>query len=83
MLDNPYYGLLALLRAQRGGGECSVELAWVDLPDGGEARLVDGRGEVLTPDLTACGLTLDEDSAGCACLCMRLDGRLLALCLME
>ena len=56
MTDNPYYRLLALLRAD---------------------------GEEVTLAERAAGLTFGAAQDGARLLCLRLDGGLIGLCLLE
>ena len=80
MTDNPYYQLLALIRAQQA----------VDRPQFFTARLqqlsppvfVIGDTQV-TPQLIPAGMVLEQADLQAAFLCLWLEGQVLLLCRLE
>lgn len=82
MTDNPYYRLLALLRRQSGAQMPLFALAGVELQDDGRV-LLRADGEEVTLAERAAGLTFGAAQDGARLLCLRLDGGLIGLCLLE
>ena len=82
MTENPYYELIRFLRQQGQSAGPELLLARVEIPEGGAAGLY-YEGEALEPDRRAVGLAVDEEHEGTQCLCLRMDGRVWALCLLE
>lgn len=80
MTQNPYYQLLALIRAQQSGTglRCFlVRLQQVSPP------VFTAEGVEVTPDLVSAGLTLTEADRDGVFLCLWLEGRVLVLGRME
>lgn len=80
MTDNPYYQLLALIRAQQVASAAQFFIARLEqlsppVFSAGEAE--------VCPRLTAGGLTLTQADLQAAFLCLWLEGQVLLLCRLD
>ena len=82
MTENHYYQLLALIRRQGRGQEPLFLLALAKVKESGGVSLT-ADGEAVALDFQAEGLPLDAEHDGTLCLCLRLDGKTLALCILQ
>ena len=80
MTDNPYYQLLALIRAQQPAQGAQFFTARLEQLSPPVFRTDDT--EVI-PHLTSAGITLDERDLQAAFLCLWLEGQVLLLCRLD
>ena len=76
MMHNPYYQLLALIRAQQTGAGAQCFLARLQQVT---PPIFVAEGANVQPDLVPAGLTLTEADKNGEFLCLWLDGRVLIL----
>ena len=76
MMHNPYYQLLALIRAQQTGEGASFFLAQLQQVT---PPVFVTEGTEVQPDLVQAGLVLTEADRNGEFLCLWLDGRVLVL----